>query len=689
MSDYGSSQSVSRDTPKDLDAERSFLGALIQDGTLLSKVSETVGALNEEEFISNKNRLIYKTILQRSASSDDFNRTVLCDMLETDGNLDKAGGYSYIASLITGISLPTSAVIEFAQIIRNKARRRAMIELSEDIINMCYEPNGLSVKEIYDKAAGSIFELVENSNNNTEGPKPVVAQAVELLEKIQKDMRNPNMMSGVPSGFAKLDAITQGLQPGSLNIIAARPSVGKTSFAMNIVANIAMNPDVTKPALVFSLEMPTEQILLRLLSTFGRISMNDLRAGKVNNTHWSDIIRKLKMLTMVLPQDRYMDKLYIDDSSDLTPLELRSRARKLANEYGGINMCYEPNGLSVKEIYDKAAGSIFELVENSNNNTEGPKPVVAQAVELLEKIQKDMRNPNMMSGVPSGFAKLDAITQGLQPGSLNIIAARPSVGKTSFAMNIVANIAMNPDVTKPALVFSLEMPTEQILLRLLSTFGRISMNDLRAGKVNNTHWSDIIRKLKMLTMVLPQDRYMDKLYIDDSSDLTPLELRSRARKLANEYGGLSVIMIDYVQLMRAQSKAANRTLEIAEISRSLKMLAKELKVPVLALAQLNREVDNRKDHRPLNSDLRESGSLEQDADMIMFLKREAIYGPDPSGHDNSNEATLIIGKNRNGAIEDIDLHFIGEYTAFYDKGYAEANFDNVAPVPTSDVIAYS
>ena len=487
MSDYGSSQSVSRDTPKDLDAERSFLGALIQDGTLLSKVSETVGALNEEEFISNKNRLIYKTILQRSASSDDFNRTVLCDMLETDGNLDKAGGYSYIASLITGISLPTSAVIEFAQIIRNKARRRAMIELSEDI----------------------------------------------------------------------------------------------------------------------------------------------------------------------------------------------------------INMCYEPNGLSVKEIYDKAAGSIFELVENSNNNTEGPKPVVAQAVELLEKIQKDMRNPNMMSGVPSGFAKLDAITQGLQPGSLNIIAARPSVGKTSFAMNIVANIAMNPDVTKPALVFSLEMPTEQILLRLLSTFGRISMNDLRSGKVNNTHWSDIIRKLKMLTMVLPQDRYMDKLYIDDSSDLTPLELRSRARKLANEYGGLSVIMIDYVQLMRAQSKAANRTLEIAEISRSLKMLAKELKVPVLALAQLNREVDSRKDHRPLNSDLRESGSLEQDADMIMFLQREAIYGPGPGGHDNSNEATLIIGKNRNGAIADIDLHFIGEYTAFYDKGYAEANFDNVAPVPTSDVIAYS
>lgn len=486
MSEFGKNQTLNRDTPKDLDAERNLLGALIKDGTLLSTISETVGSLNPEEFVSQKNRIIFRAMIQRSVTSDDFNPTVLCDMLETDGSLDKAGGRTYIQQLITTSGTPTSAVIEYAQIIRNKSKRRAMIDVNEEI----------------------------------------------------------------------------------------------------------------------------------------------------------------------------------------------------------LDMCYEPAGMTVKEIYDKAAGLVFDLVESVNTTSDGPQPAMAQAVALIDKIQQDVRNQNAMSGVPTGFTELDNLTQGLQPGSLNIVAARPSVGKTSFAMNIVANIAMNPDVDKPALVFSLEMPTEQILLRLLSTFGRASMNDLKACKLQNTQWSDIVRKLKMLTMNLPQGRIMDKLYIDDSSDITPLELRSRARKLANEYGGLSVIMIDYVQLMRPQTKAANRTLEIAEISRSLKTLSKELKVPVIALAQLNREVDSRKDHRPLNSDLRESGSLEQDADMIMFLQRESLYGPGPGGQDNSNDALLIIGKNRNGAIADIPLHFIGEYTAFYDKGYAEANFNTGSNTPTSDMIAY-
>lgn len=471
MSDLENKSLPIREIPKDLDAERNFLGAVIQDGSILNAVTESVGRLTEEEFASERNRIIYATIMKRSAASEDFNPTIICDLLETDGNLEKIGGRSYIASLISNSGIPTSSVVEFAQIIRNKSKRRKLISVSEAIIDMCYSPQGREVKEIYDEASGQIFSLVEANAQIDAGPQAAVPIAVNILDKIQKDLNREAMMSGVPTGYAELDEITQGLQPGSLNIIAARPSVGKTSFAMNIVANIAMNPNIHTPALVFSLEMPTEQILLRLLSSFGRVSMNNLKAGRVQNHQWTSMVRRLKLLT-----------------------------------------------------------------------------------------------------------------------------------------------------------------------------------EVRDGK---TH---------------------DKLYIDDSGDITPLELRARARKLAHEYGGLSVIMIDYVQLMRSQTKAANRTLEIAEISRSLKMLSKELKVPIIALAQLNREVDSRKDHRPLNSDLRESGSLEQDADMIMFLQREAIYGKGPGGEDNSNDAMLIIGKNRNGSIADIDLHFIGEYTTFYDKGYAESEF---------------
>ena len=471
MSDLN--ENTLRDPPKDLEAERNLLGALMQDGTLLSAISESVGTLQEEEFASDRNRIIYSTILKRSATTEDFNPTAVCAQLETDGNLERAGGRSYLDTLITNSGAPTAAVIEFAQIIRNKAKRRAMIAVGEQIIDMCYAPQGRSVKEIFDEASGEVFKLVEASQDNNEGPQPAVPKAVELLMQIQDNLRHEATMTGIPTGYTELDAIAQGLQPGSLNIIAARPSVGKTSFAMNIVANIAMNPNIHKPALVFSLEMPTEQILMRLLSTFGRVSMNKLKSGEVQNHQWMDMVRKVKLL---------------------------------AERHGDTNR--------------------------------------------------------------------------------------------------------------------------------------------------------------------------DKLYIDDSGDITPLELRARARKLALENDGLSVIMIDYVQLMRSQTKAANRTLEIGEISRSLKMLAKELNVPILALAQLNREVDNRKDHRPLNSDLRESGSLEQDADMIMFLHRDAVYGQASGGEDNSHQALLIIGKNRNGATADIDLYFMGEYTAFYDKGYAETAFNN-------------
>ncbi len=345
----------------------------------------------------------------------------------------------------------------------------------------------------------------------------------------------------------------------------------------------------------------------------------------------------------------------------------KARRRRLIEAAESIQeISYKPEGRTVDEIYDVAQQLIFKLSEENAHTDSGPREAVPIAVELLDKIRSEM-GLNKMTGTATGFSELDELTSGLQPGSLNIVAARPGIGKTSFAMNIVENIAMNPEVHYPALVFSLEMPAQQILMRMLCTFGRVSLKDLSEGRVLTEQWHDMIRKLALLIEQAEDGRKRHKLYIDDSGDITPLELRSRARRLAAEYGGLSVIMVDYIQLMKGQTRMENRSLEVGEISRSLKMLAKELNIPIIALSQLNREVEGRRDHRPMNSDLRESGSLEQDADMIMFLHRAAVYRSVEDGAIDDGKALLIVGKNRNGATKDIELQFQGAYTAFYDK----------------------
>ena len=270
-------------------------------------------------------------------------------------------------------------------------------------------------------------------------------------------------------------------------------------------------------------------------------------------------------------------------------------------------------------------------------------------IETLGKLE----NHNGVTGVTTGFIELDKKTAGLQPSDLIIVAARPSMGKTTFAMNLCENAAMASD--KPVLVFSLEMPAEQIMMRMIASLARVDQTKIRTGQnLEEAEWSKIASVFGMF-------KQKNNLYIDDSSGLTPTELRSRARRVYRENGGLSMIMVDYLQLMRAPAFSDNRTLEIAEISRSLKALAKELEVPVIALSQLNRTLEQRADKRPVNSDLRESGSIEQDADLIMFIYRDEVY------NDNSEDkgvAEIIIGKQRNGPIGRVRLAFNGQFSRF-------------------------
>ena len=324
---------------------------------------------------------------------------------------------------------------------------------------------------------------------------------------------------------------------------------------------------------------------------------------------------------------------------------------------------YDPQGRTSEELVDLAESKVFAIAEGRASENEGPQNVDSILEKTLERIEILYKTPqDGVTGVDTGFNDLNKKTAGLQGSDLIIVAARPSMGKTTFAMNLCENAAMKQD--KPVLIFSLEMPAEQLMMRMLASLSRVDQTKIRTGQLDDEDWARISSSMGIL---------MDKknMYIDDSSGLTPTEVRSRARRIAREHDGISMIMIDYLQLMRVPSLSDNRTLEIAEISRSLKALAKELNVPVVALSQLNRSLEQRADKRPVNSDLRESGSIEQDADLIMFIYRDEVYNPDSS---LKGIAEIILGKQRNGPIGSVRLTFQGQHSRF--DNYAGPAFDD-------------
>ena len=324
---------------------------------------------------------------------------------------------------------------------------------------------------------------------------------------------------------------------------------------------------------------------------------------------------------------------------------------------------YDPQGRSSEELLDFAESNVFKIAEARANKDDGPQNIEQILEATVSRIESLYQTPHDgVTGVDTGYQDLNKKTAGLQRSDLIIVAARPSMGKTTFAMNLCENAAMLHD--KPVLIFSLEMPSEQIMMRMLASLSRVDQTRIRTGQLDDEDWARISGTMGILLE-------KKNIYIDDSSGLTPTEVRSRARRIYRENDGLSMIMIDYLQLMRVPSLSDNRTLEIAEISRSLKALAKELNVPVVALSQLNRSLEQRADKRPVNSDLRESGSIEQDADLIMFIYRDEVY------HENSDLkgiAEIILGKQRNGPIGTVRLTFNGQWSRF--DNYAGPQYDD-------------
>ncbi len=311
--------------------------------------------------------------------------------------------------------------------------------------------------------------------------------------------------------------------------------------------------------------------------------------------------------------------------------------------------CYDTQD-DIETLIDQAEKTIFEIAHS--NKGQGFQPMATIVPRAFERITRLFDKQEHITGVATGYDELDRMTAGLQPAELIILAARPSMGKTALSMNIVQHAALIGKV--PVAVFSLEMSMESLALRMLCSVGRIDSQRMRTGKLHDNDWPKLTRATGMLSDA--------PIHIDDTAGLTVLEMRAKARRLMSEHN-LGLIVVDYLQLMQGKSNSENRAQEISEISRSLKAMAKELNVPVLALSQLNRSLENRTDKRPQLSDLRESGAIEQDADVIMFIYRDEVYN---RAEDNPNRglAEVIIGKQRNGPTGMIKMTFLGEYTTF-------------------------
>jgi len=388
-------------------------------------------------------------------------------------------------------------------------------------------------------------------------------------------------------------------------------------------------------------------------------------AALVNASKPADVITVYERLQNLGKSEEIGGLVYLNSLAQYVPSAsnirryaeiVRERAilRKLVTASDEIaTNAFNPQGKPVDKILDEAEQKIFNIGEEGSRMKQGFQGMDTLVVDLLDRVQEMADNPNDITGVPTGFIDLDRMTSGLQAGDMVVLAARPSMGKTAFAVNIAEHVALNEGL--PVAVFSMEMGAAQLAVRIVGSIGRIDQGHLRTGKLTDDEWPRLTEAIERLRNV--------SLHIDETPGLTPSELRANARRLARQCGKLGLIVVDYLQLMSGSSgsQGENRATELGEISRGLKMLAKELQCPVIALSQLNRSVETRTDKRPMMSDLRESGAIEQDADIIMFIYRDDYYNKDSK---EPNVAEVIIGKQRNGPTGTVKLFFQKSQTRF-------------------------
>lgn len=392
-----------------------------------------------------------------------------------------------------------------------------------------------------------------------------------------------------------------------------------------------------------------------------RLIFNAMQELELRNSPF-DVLTLAESLKAVNQLEKAGGEIYLFELARNTPsaaniiayaeiVRERSVLRRLINIGHEIaESGFHPNGRTSVELIDEAERKIFAVAEQGIRNSE-PQSIQGILPKVLNRVDALSQSDDPITGLSTGFTDLDRETAGLQTSDLIIVAGRPSMGKTAFAMNIAEHAAIKSK--QPVLIFSMEMPADALVMRMFSSLGRIDQHRLRTGRLTDEDWPRITTTVTMLSEA--------KIYIDDTPALNPAEVRARARRLTKEHGQLGLIILDYLQLMQLPGTYENRALEISTISRSLKALAKELNVPIIALSQLNRSLEQRGDKRPMMSDLRESGAIEQDADLILFIYRDEVYHPDSK---DKGTAEIIIAKQRNGPIGKIRLTFLGNYTRF-------------------------
>lgn len=385
----------------------------------------------------------------------------------------------------------------------------------------------------------------------------------------------------------------------------------------------------------------------------------------IASTRPADVVTVYEALTTSGKADDVGGLAYLNALAQNTPSAanirryaeiVRDRAvlRRLVSVADEISAdAFNPQGKEVRQLLDEAESKVFSIAEEGARGNQGfleIGPLLTQVVERIDTLYHTA-NPSDVTGTPTGFVDLDRMTSGMHGGELIIVAGRPSMGKTALSMNIGEYVAVEYGL--PVAVFSMEMPGTQLVMRMLGSIGRLDQHRMRTGRLTDEDWPKLTHAVQKMSEA--------QLFIDETGGLNPMELRSRARRLARQCGKLGLIIVDYLQLMSGSSQGENRATEISEISRSLKSLAKELDVPVIALSQLNRGLEQRPNKRPVMSDLRESGAIEQDADVILFIYRDEVYNPDSP---DKGTAEIIIGKQRNGPIGPVRLTFLGQYTKF-------------------------
>ena len=380
----------------------------------------------------------------------------------------------------------------------------------------------------------------------------------------------------------------------------------------------------------------------------------------------ADVITVAESIESSEDRDRTGGAAYLGALSQSTPSALnirryaelvreRATQRRLAQVATDIaEGALSPTGKDVRQLLDEAEARIMEVGESGTRSGQGFKDIKQELARVFERLDELYHRTDQsgVTGIPTGFLDLDERTAGLQPGDLIIVAGRPSMGKTALALNIAEHVAVENGL--PVAIFSMEMSGTQLAARVLGSIAHVDQHKMRTGRLSDEEWQRLSHAMGRL--------HEAPIYIDETAALNALELRARARRIRRECGKLGLVVVDYLQLMSASSQGENRATEISEISRSLKALAKELETPVIALSQLSRAVEGRNDKRPMMSDLRESGAIEQDADVIFFIYRDEVYFPDKP--EVKGRAEVIIGKQRNGPIGRVDLAFLGQYTRF-------------------------